>query len=153
MKDAKKNWQDARADCRDKGYELASVITQDETEFLKQFAYEISACNSVYGILDCFHTVVFCRGEETTDQLYIGLRDRSSNDVCRSCFDGLTPECIVCRNRYTWVDNTPLTGFSPWDAGEPNINGQCVSLTADGKWNGVRCDTELDYVCYRGGMF
>ena len=38
VKEAKKTWQGARTDCQNKGYDLASVMTQDEADFLKQFA-------------------------------------------------------------------------------------------------------------------
>ena len=37
VKDSKKTWTDAQADCEQRGYNLTSVITEDEATFLKTY--------------------------------------------------------------------------------------------------------------------
>ena len=37
VKDNKKTWTDAQADCEQRGYNLTSVMTEDEATFLKTY--------------------------------------------------------------------------------------------------------------------
>ena len=38
VKNSKKSWSDARADCEERGYKLASVLSAEETHFLEDYA-------------------------------------------------------------------------------------------------------------------
>ena len=48
-------------------------------------------------------------------------------------------------NTFYWTDNTPLTGYTAWNAGEPNyVFEKCVHLIGknwrkSGRWNDNRC--------------
>ncbi|XP_019617679.1 PREDICTED: uncharacterized protein LOC109465000 isoform X3 [Branchiostoma belcheri] len=53
--------------------------------------------------------------------------------------------------QWRFADNTPLGSFTNWDPGEPNdshVSGEdCGELKSTGKWNDVKCHSEIQYIC------
>ena len=91
--------------------------------------------------------------------MWIGLYDRdhftdtdeSSN--CR-CGFGVDPsDCQDCRDRFVWIDGTPVSDhFAPWNDNEPQSGERCVRMTDDTveQWRGYSCSSAIDFVCSRG---
>ena len=91
-----------------------------------------------------------CRGSESADHFWIGLRDQTGEEDSCTCLFGAAA-CTICRRRFTWIDGTPVDeSFENWAEDEPKTNERCVRLTNNGEWNGTPCSALLDYVCYRG---
>ena len=79
------------------------------------------------------------------------------DDDTDTCTCLLTPsqvDCDLCRERFVWVDGTPVNGyFAPWSGSEPGSGEKCVRLTdsdINQRWSGSPCSTELDYACLKG---
>ena len=103
----------------------------------------------------------FCsfRDLEIENQLWIGLYDQEyfhdEENTC-SCviLSGSQTECDRCRERFVWVDETPVNeDFAPWLGSEPSLGEKCVRLTdsdTNQRWSGSPCSTKFDYVCSKG---
>ena len=91
------------------------------------------------------------------NNLWIGLHDREqfedSSDTC-TCSSVQPNVCEVCRDRFVWVDETPINkDFAPWSESEPGSGEKCVRLTdnnTNNQWAAAPCSTKIDYVCARG---
>ena len=100
------------------------------------------------------------RGDEFVDQLSIGLHDREhfydETNTCTCYFAPSQTECDRCRQRFVWVDETPVNvDFAPWDGLAPQSGEKCVRLTnsdTNQQWAGSPCLTEIDYVCSKGTL-
>ena len=93
------------------------------------------------------------------DQLWIGLYDRDyfsdtdESNYCHCGFDVGSTECRECRDRFVWIDGTPVNNdFAPWNDNEPQLEERCVRMTDDDleQWRGLTCSIQIDYVCSRG---
>ena len=103
---------------------------------------------------------MFCafRDSAVENQLWIGLHDREhfddETDTCSCLFAPSQTECDQCRQRFVWVDETPVSDdFAPWEGTEPSSGDKCVRLTdsdTNKRWSGSPCSTKIDYVCSRG---
>ena len=97
------------------------------------------------------------RGTLVTDQLWIGLYDRDHIDEETdpyTCAFASPSGCERCRNRFVWVDETPVNEeFTPWTPSEPGYGEKCIRLTdseTNQRWSGSPCSNEIDYVCSKG---
>ena len=66
-------------------------------------------------------------------------------------------ECDECRERFTWIDGTPVDDqFSVWAGSEPGTGEKCVRMTNRTSseqmplWAGSDCSTEINYACSKG---
>ena len=98
-------------------------------------------------------------GFEVFDQLWIGLYDRkyfNETDESSNCeCDGFDEpgDCKDCRDRFVWIDETPISDFELWHNSEPDFGERCVRLANENNlliWRGILCSEPLDYVCSRG---
>ena len=107
-----------------------------------------------------YESILF-RGSETSSHLWIGLQDVDGDGQC-TCSLAPYRECIECRVRFTWIDETPVNEqFSAWQGSEPGRGEKCVRLTnrrtftIDNKdliplWSGSNCSTSINYACSEG---
>ena len=104
-------------------------------------------------IFDILKLLVIFRGDAAADQLWIGLHDRDHESTC-SCLFVTLRECAECRDRFVWVDETPVDeDYAPWSGSEPGTGEKCVRLTyrdTNQRWAASPCSIEIDYVCSKG---
>ncbi|KAM3613824.1 uncharacterized protein V6R79_005515 [Siganus canaliculatus] len=91
----------------------------------------------------------YCR-EHHTDLATI--ESKSENHKASSVKPGRTQVWIgLYRVPWTWSDNSP-SSFRLWEALSPN-NGKnwehCVAENAEHKWNDLRCEGELPFICHQ----
>ena len=88
------------------------------------------------------------------DRDHFNDTDSSSNCACGLGFE--PGACGDCRNRFVWIDGTPLSDFAPWHNSEPDLGERCVRLAKGNNdevlWRGISCSEQLDYVCSRGNI-
>ena len=149
VKRSKKTWHSAREDCIRKNYtSLASVVSQEEMDFLKQYSWVDFISRTLYLLyMSCLWLF---RGSNFVDNLYIGLNGPTRNEPC-SCGSPPSTQCTECRDRYAWADEPTLqVNPSFWLGSEPQSNEPCGRLRDIGEWAANACSSGLDYVCYKG---
>ena len=66
-------------------------------------------------------------------------------------------DCNECRERFTWIDGTPVNEqFPAWQGSEPGGGDKCIRMTDRVDfaqlplWAGSPCTEEINYACSRG---
>merc|ERR1712183_1076633 len=101
-----------------------------------------SICRALGGFLAEVHS------SQQNDFIKALMANHSSDAIWLGADD------LVVHGQYYWATSgTPVTAFSDWDVGEPEMTDEhCIELDVKkhgGKWNNDQCDHKQHFVCQR----